>query len=148
MTDDPTSPVADPAIPTIERPRLSDWAWRPWYAKLWWSLIAVYWMGAAGALLFGSLRGFYGSELAGYLNVALYPVFALFLLSIGWMIAWKDALDFVAAHPEIESALGWEWQPFDFQAEYDRRCRERNDPSNPASPFYFANENRHRMSDH
>lgn len=145
MTDFPILPQTEQAKPTIERPRLSNWVWRPWYAKLWWSLIAVYWTGAVAALLFEPLADFYGSTLAGYLNVAFYPVFALFILSIGWMIAWKDALDYAAKHPEIESMLGWEWQPFDFQAEYERRRRHRNDPSNPASPFYIANKNLRRM---
>jgi hypothetical protein len=147
MTDTSITSEADQAKPTIERPRLSNWAWRPWYAKLWWSLIAVYWTGAVGALLFEPLRNFYGSDLAGYLNIAFYPFFALLILSIGWMIAWKGALDYVATHPEIENTLGWAWQPFDFQAEYERRRRRLNDPSYPGSPGYIANKNLHRMFD-
>lgn len=147
MTDDPTPLVNKQPRLKIARPRLGNWAWRPWYAKLWWSLITVYWTGAAGALWFGAFRDFYGSDLASYLNIALYPVFALFILSIGWMIAWKDALDYVAEHPEIENTLGWERKPFDFQAESERRRRRRNDPSYPGSPGYIANRNRHPMFD-
>lgn len=147
MTDHPTSSEIEQHEPTIEKPRLANWVWRPWYAKLWWSLITVHWTAAVGALLFGPLRNFYGSDLAGYLNIALHPVFAFFILSIGWMIAWKEALDYAAAHPEIENMLGWEWQPFDFQAEHEHRIRQRNDPSNPASPGYIANETLRRMFD-
>lgn len=137
MTDVRMLPETEHAMPTIERPRLSNWIWRPWYAKLWWSLIAVYWTGAVGALLFGLFRDLYGSSLAGYLNVAFYPVFALFILSVGWMIAWKDALDFVAEHPEIENPLGWHWstEPYDFFRERSRRL---NDTTDPASPAYIS----------
>lgn len=138
MTDHPISPETEVSTPTIEKPHLSNWVWRPWYAKLWWSLIAVYWTGTAGALLFGTLRNFYGSDLAAFLNIALYPVFAFFILSIGWLIAWKDALDYVAAHPEIENTLGWEWstEPHHF---HEERMRRHSDPTDPISPSYIAN---------
>lgn len=137
MTDDLTSPVTDQPMLTIERPRLSNWAWRPWYAKLWWSLIAVYWAGAIGALLFGTLREFYGSDLAGFLNIALYPVFALIILSIGWLIAWKGALEYAAEHPEIENRLGWERRPYDFEFGREHPL----DPMNPSSPIFIENAN-------
>lgn len=91
-----------------------------------------------GALLFGPLRDFYGSDLAGYLNIALYPVFAFFILSIGWMIAWKGALNAAAAHPELENNLGWHWstEPNDYLRE---RARRLNDTTDPASPAYIPN---------
>jgi hypothetical protein len=90
----------------VKRPQLSDWAWRPWYAKLWWSLIAAYWTGGAGAFLFHPVADFYTSRFAGYLGIALYPVFALAILSIGWVRAWVGALDYAAENPEIENTLG------------------------------------------
>ena len=146
MASTSISPQAEPSRPTIERPRLSDWVWRPWYAKLWWALSAVYWTAGVGAFVFQPLADFYASGLAGFLNIAFYPVFAFILLSIGWMIAWKDALDLVAEHPEIENTLGWQWA-----AERDDfhrvRTRRRNDPSNPTSPSFIANSIMHRMFD-
>ncbi|MBV1686375.1 hypothetical protein KRR38_01475 [Novosphingobium sp. G106] len=144
MTDATISSEVDQTEPVIERPILSHWVWRPWYAKLWWSSIAVYWTLGLGALLFEPLSDFYSSTLAGFLNIAFYPVFALFILSIGWMMAWKDALDYVAEHPETENTLGWEWQPYDFAGEWTRRL---NDTTDPASPSYIAGNN-HRLFDH
>jgi hypothetical protein len=121
----------------VKRPQLSDWAWRPWYAKLWWSLIAAYWTGGAGAFLFHPVADFYTSRFAGYLGIALYPVFALAILSIGWVRAWVGALDYAAENPEIENTLGWEWS-----TEPDalrNKLRSRNDPSDPTSPSSIAN---------
>lgn len=142
MTDHPISSENDQAIAAIEKPRLSNWVWRPWCAKLWWSLIAVYWTGAVGALFLEPFREFYGSGLASLLNIALYPVFALVILSIGWMIAWKDALDYQAAHPEIENSLGWEWSTKPYHI-LDGRSHRMTDPTNPTSPIFIANANRH-----
>jgi hypothetical protein len=147
MTDTPTPSESEYTRPTIERPRLANWVWRPWYAKLWWALCAVYWTGSVGAFLIEPLNHFYSSGLASFLNIALYPAFTFVVLSVGWVIAWKDALDYVAEHPEVENTLGWEWRPYDFYGEDERRRRQRNDPSNPASPFYIANENDRRMFD-
>lgn len=66
-------------------PRAADWFWRPWYAKLWWTTIAVWWLGMAGSLKIAPLSEFYASALAGYLNLLFYPVTALIVLGVGWM---------------------------------------------------------------
>lgn len=38
--DDP-----EPAQQSISSPRARDWLWRPWYAKVWWTMTLLYWIG-------------------------------------------------------------------------------------------------------
>jgi hypothetical protein len=58
----------------------SDWLWRPWYAKLCWATIPIYWTGAALSLSVLPLSEFYQSALAGFLNIAFFPMTALIVL--------------------------------------------------------------------
>ncbi|MBO9379514.1 hypothetical protein GG804_22330 [Sphingomonas histidinilytica] len=66
------------------RPGVRDWLWRPWYAKLWWAAIPVWWVGLAASTKVAPLAEFYSSALAGFLNVFFFPMTALMVLGVGW----------------------------------------------------------------
>lgn len=146
MIDTPHSFTASAKAPVIKRPRLSNWVWHLWYAKLWWSLIAAYWTVGAGALLYRPIADFYTSSFASFLNVMFYPVFALIFLSMGWVRAWIGALDYAAKHPDAENQLGWHWSTEPLN---DRRemMRSHDDPSDPTSSSYVANATLRRIFD-
>lgn len=72
------------------RPSLSAWFWRPWYAKLWWAAIPVWWLGMAAATRVNFLAPFYGGALAGYLNILFFPMTALMVLGVGYV---RERLD-------------------------------------------------------
>ncbi|MCG2841299.1 hypothetical protein L6Q21_09930 [Sandaracinobacter sp. RS1-74] len=71
--------------------RASDWLWRPWYAKTWWTAIPLWWAGMAGATKIEPLDQFYSGALAGYLNVLFFPMTALLVLGFGYAQHWLDA---------------------------------------------------------
>ena len=73
---------------TTERPRASDWLWRPWYAKLWWSAIPVWWMGMAASTKIAPLADFYDGALAGFLNILFFPMTALMVLGLSYAQRW------------------------------------------------------------
>lgn len=106
-------PIVEPAIDSVdavptadahanERPRASEWLWRPWFAKLWWAAIPVYWMGMAASLKIPLLAEFYTSALAGFLNVLFFPPLALMVLGLGFARAWFDASDWEFVEPTHE----------------------------------------------
>ena len=106
-------PVMDPAIePTdaalevdareSERPRASDWLWRQWHAKLWWTAMAAYWLGKVGSIYLPALGEFYTSTLAGFLNVAFFPPLALIVLGLGYARAWFAWSDWGFVEPTHE----------------------------------------------
>ncbi|WP_260833962.1 hypothetical protein [Sphingopyxis sp. P1IMeth2] len=78
--------AAQPDAPPETAPcsRLSDHIWRPWYAKLWWASIPVYWIGMALSSRVALLADFYDLALAGYLNVLFFPPTALMVLGLGF----------------------------------------------------------------
>lgn len=72
------------------RPQLSAWLWRPWYAKLWWSAVPVWWAGMAVSTQVDALASFYRGGIAGYLNVLFFPITALMVLGVGYV---RECLD-------------------------------------------------------
>ncbi|MCM3421186.1 hypothetical protein [Sphingopyxis alaskensis] len=78
--------TAETARPPVAR----NWLWKPWYAKLWWAAIPVYWTGAVASLKVPALAEFYTSALAGYLNMLFFPPTALLVLGFGFVKAWLD----------------------------------------------------------
>ncbi|WP_333837401.1 hypothetical protein [Novosphingobium sp.] len=72
------------------RPSASNWLWRPWYAKLWWSAIPIWWAGMAVVSAFEPLSRFYDSAAAGFLNVLFFPITALMVLGVGYVRHWLD----------------------------------------------------------
>lgn len=66
----------------------SNWFLRPWYAKLWWSAIPVWWAGKAAATTVEPLAQFYDSSASGFLNVLFFPMTALLVLGLGFARHW------------------------------------------------------------
>jgi hypothetical protein len=65
-------------------PRAADWLWKPWYAKLWWAAIPIYWLPAGAPLKIDFFVDFYSSSIAFYLNILFLPVTALIVLGFGY----------------------------------------------------------------
>lgn len=84
------------------RPHAYDWLWRPWYAKLWWVAIAIYWAGKLGSLYLSILDQFYTGVLAGFLNIAFFPPLALMVLGMGYARAWFAWSDWEFVEPTHE----------------------------------------------
>ena len=87
MQNNPSSAIPEPEIP---RPAAADWLWRPWYAKLWWATIPIYWAVAAASLKIPALRPFFESAFAGYLYVLFFPLTPLLVLGFGFARAWLE----------------------------------------------------------
>lgn len=71
-------------------PRASDWLWRPWYAKLWWISIAIFWTGAL-VVPWVDVPGIPAE--GGYLDyvaMILHPQVALPVLGFGFVRKWLD----------------------------------------------------------
>lgn len=71
-------------------PRASQWLWRPWYAKLWWVLVALYWMGKLGSFWIAFLTDLYTVAIAGWLNILFYPLTVVLVLGVGFARAWME----------------------------------------------------------
>lgn len=118
MRDAGKDPVMDPAIEP-EEPieneakdsavslRASAWLWRPWYAKLWWTAIPIYWLGMAASLKVALLADFYTSAWAGILNVLFFPLIALMVLGVGFVREWMGPIEWNA---EVDGDL-WPGSP-------------------------------------
>lgn len=89
--NEPELQVAAPAEIEAPRPRAADWLWRPWYAKLWWAAIPIYWLPAGAPFKIDVLVGFYSSGIAQYLNIVFLPITALVVLGFGYARALRDA---------------------------------------------------------
>jgi hypothetical protein len=89
MVDTLSSPAPEA---TIQQPKAIDWLWHPWYSKLWWTAIPLYWITATASLKIPALWAFFESAFAGYLNVLFFPFTALLVLGFGFARAWLDAL--------------------------------------------------------
>ena len=106
-------PVVDPRIEPVEnsddydaiaptRFRASDWLWHPWYAKLWWAAILIYWAGKIASFYTSVLEEFYTSALAGFLNILFHPLAALMVLGVGFARAWFAWSDWEFVEPTHE----------------------------------------------
>jgi hypothetical protein len=103
-------PVMDPAITTSEepeqsielgqvRPRASAWLWRPWYAKVWWACIVIYWAGKLASYWSEPLGDLYSTALAGLLNIAFFPPVAVMILGVGYAREWFASSDWEFVEP-------------------------------------------------
>lgn len=98
---EPVENSDDDAMATA-RPRASKWLWRPWYAKLWWAAIVVYWAGKLATYYVPLLEEFYTSALAGFLNILFYPFVALMVLGVGFAREWFAWSDWEFVEPTHE----------------------------------------------
>ncbi|WP_447725658.1 hypothetical protein [Sphingomonas koreensis] len=65
--------------------RLSNWIWHPWYAKLWWIAIPIYWAPAGGPTRIAAIAEFYSSGHAVATNIIFLPVTAGLVLGFGYL---------------------------------------------------------------
>jgi hypothetical protein len=78
-------------------PRLADWLWRRWYAKLWWILIVLFWLGAFAAQWITALQPVFHADSFPVVFLLLHPFAAIPVLCFGFARAW------IAYHaPELE----------------------------------------------
>jgi hypothetical protein len=126
-----------------EAPKPSAWLWSPWYAKLWWATIPVWWMGMAVSARVDALETFYRGALAGYLNILFFPMTVLMVLGVGYVrerldsfvgqgagvpLSDEDAEAFFAQHSRDELARTME------------RWRAQSNPMDPRSgPLWIGN---------
>lgn len=82
----------DNADPVCKELRLRNWLWRPWYAKLWWSGVPVYWLGMLATFKLDALADFYHSAAGGYLNIFFFPPLVALVLSFGFFRQWLASL--------------------------------------------------------
>ena len=84
----PQQPEVRPGHPA--RLRLSDWIWQPWYARLWWAAIPIYWGDRWVSLKVPALMSFYETLPANYLALFCNPFILLLLLGTGFVRAKLD----------------------------------------------------------
>ena len=64
--------------------RASDYLWKPWFAKLWWAAIPLYWAPAGGPTRIARLADFYESGYAVFASIVFLPVTAVLILGFGY----------------------------------------------------------------
>jgi hypothetical protein len=113
---------------------LRNWIWRPWYAKLWWSGVPVYWLGMLASLKIDVLAEIYHSAAGGYLNVFFFPPIVALTLSFGFLRLWLASLP-TRDPDEIDDGPGWNDRRFG-----PSRMPRQFDPLDPASgPLWVGN---------
>ncbi len=83
------------ATEEVVRLRAADYLWHPWYAKLWWAAIPVYWLPAGGIFKIDLVTEFYSSAAAVYLNILFLPLTALVVLGFGYARAWRESAEWI-----------------------------------------------------
>lgn len=115
-------------------PRASQWLWHPWYAKLWWAGVGLYWTGKLASFWIVSVGAAYAMAVAGWLNILFYPPTALLVLGLGFVIEW------MGYH-------GWEFGPPTRDRPFPKRSvggflDPLADPLDPRSPKYSRRHHR------
>lgn len=93
MPSDSATNTDDPIVPAEEwvPPRAADYLWHPWYAKLWWTAIPIYWLPAGSPFGIDFLADFYNSSVGLYLNLVFLPITALLVLGLGYARKWRES---------------------------------------------------------
>lgn len=87
---DGLSEGGDTDVPTV---RLVDYIWRPFYAKIIWTCVAVYWVGCGASLWVPGLSALYQSALGFFLYIFLCPPITLAILGAGFVRAKLDGFE-------------------------------------------------------
>lgn len=129
--------------------KAGDWFWRPFYARLWWSAVPLYWSGMAASLRVDWLSAFYGSALAGVVNVFFFPPIVALILSYGFFKAWLAAaeFDFDEFSEETSVRMHKLHSSSNMQGEFDplnpaSGANWIGSPLNPSHPFYVIRHGR------
>jgi len=97
---------SEPSKAELPPPTAGDWLWKPWYAKIWWAAIPLYWAIATASLKIPALTSIFETALAGYLNVLFFPMTALLVLGFGFVRAWLEAWGADEGPPLTEKEIG------------------------------------------
>lgn len=104
---------------------LSNWLWRPWYAKLWWAAIPAYWLAMGEPTRPEFLEGFAHSGYAAITHAVFTPITALAVLGAGLF---------------RRAALEGRLEPYN--AGRPGSLGRKLDDSHPASSFSISRRNR------
>lgn len=121
--------------PVGRRPRVADWLLRPWYAKLWWAGIALYWLGKFASIFEPALEAFYASAIAGFLNILFYPLTAVFLLGVRFI---RAEIDF-RIERAVASQRDVELMPFQIDRQFGRPPPEMDPLDQRSGPLWNGN---------
>ncbi len=117
-------------------PRLGDYLWRPWYARLWWISIALLWTAALIVSLF-DIRLHPEEAYIQYLAFVLHPQVALPVLGFGFVWRW---LEYQRSNPgeqaedEEDFYDGVGRTGFDRPISFVSNPHDLSSPLNPANP--------------
>ena len=131
-------------------PRISDWIWRPWYAKLWWFAIPLWWAGVTLSSAHAAFSGVSLSPVAAYLNVLFFPFAPILVLGAGfvpaWLDGWKASWRGNGYDDEEHRRILREWDEQDRRFKKMRALTDPLDPRsgaiwmhNPSNPFNSQN---------
>lgn len=127
MSDEAPQPEIEsaPGKPETDATLFADYLWRPWYAKLWWAAIVIYW----GLVWLTDGRGPYTPLQKGILgsliNILLLPVTAALLL--GFRPLQRMSQPNGPGKDDVSDT----WASFSWR----RRRNYLSDPSDPRSPL-------------
>lgn len=111
-----------PDMEPLERPRICDWFWRPWYAKVW--IVVILLVLVLGYMLPRDLLQSHEGVATLTMALALNPYLFIGILGFGYFrAAWRYR--FGAMRPLTDDE--WEWH----------RQRRGNDPTDPGNPDWF-----------
>ena len=130
--------------------KIREWLWRPMYARFWWSAVPLYWGGLFASSRVEFLADFYGSALAGFINVFFFPPIVALILSYGFFKDWLAAAEFdLDELPEDTSVrMHMSYWSSNMHGKFDpldpaSGSNWIGSPLNPSHPFYVI---RHRHS--
>lgn len=85
MVNDADGKIDQEAGSPASGARLSDWLWRPWYAKIWWAAIPLYWLTITAPFRTAFLNEYLRSSFAGYMHAVFTPITATAVLGFGFL---------------------------------------------------------------
>lgn len=123
-------------------PRLSDWMWRPWYAKLWWAGAAIFWLAVGLDAMFVSFLPSSHDGWALFLLILFHPYLIVPVLGFGFALAWIERAS-RSDQDDDDGEEAWDWAD-----DFGLRRRTLNPmdpfdprfntlPANPASPAWI-----------
>lgn len=131
-------------------PKVSEWIWRPWYAKVWWFAIPLWWAAMAVASTDEVFSAVFRNPIAAYLNVLFFPFAPILVLGAGfvptWIDGWKITWRGNGLDDEEHRRILVEWDEQDRQFKKFRSLTDPLDPrsgalwiNNPINPFNSQN---------
>ncbi|WP_052757556.1 hypothetical protein [Sphingobium chungbukense] len=115
--------MSEPSFTANDRPRLVNWLWHRWYAKLYWLAFALFWMTLHAVWLLSLGSDFFRSTVSAYAMLIFNPITAFVVLGAGYIHA-------------LFSTGCLEWaEPAEGSYPFSRSLGGLNDPcSDPADP--------------